>query len=203
MQILRSAAYRRMPWKNGGGETFEIAVSPSHATFENLDWRVSVARVTQDGPFSLLPDIDRTLCVLDGPGLALDFGADTGTRRVTPAAAPLPFAADQPLHARILGGAITDLNVMTRRSRYRHTVRSLPLDTAQTFGCAADHLFVFCVRGNVAVTIGAHAAVLLDARDSARVDDAQDAGPICVAAARPQDSAVYLIEIFHIAARIP
>ncbi|RWP07744.1 HutD family protein, partial [Mesorhizobium sp.] len=28
MRILRAAEYRSMPWKNGGGVTTEIAVSP-------------------------------------------------------------------------------------------------------------------------------------------------------------------------------
>ncbi|TIV74879.1 MAG: HutD family protein, partial [Mesorhizobium sp.] len=31
MRILRAADYRVMPWKNGGGTTTEIAVSPDGA----------------------------------------------------------------------------------------------------------------------------------------------------------------------------
>ncbi|WP_431460998.1 HutD family protein, partial [Klebsiella pneumoniae] len=31
MRILRAADYRSMPWKNGGGVTTEIAVSPAGA----------------------------------------------------------------------------------------------------------------------------------------------------------------------------
>ena len=33
MQVLRQADYRRMPWKNGGGETTEVTVSPPGAGF--------------------------------------------------------------------------------------------------------------------------------------------------------------------------
>ncbi len=40
-----------MPWKNGGGVTTEICVSPPSGAF---DWRVSIATVNADGPFSTL-----------------------------------------------------------------------------------------------------------------------------------------------------
>ena len=39
MRILRGADYKRMPWKNGGGETVEIAVSPEGAALSDFDWR--------------------------------------------------------------------------------------------------------------------------------------------------------------------
>ena len=74
MRLIRSKSYRRMPWKNGGGETTEIAVSPQNASLEAFDWRVSMARVESDGPFSAFPGIDRTLAVLEGQGIELDAG---------------------------------------------------------------------------------------------------------------------------------
>ncbi|MDP1908248.1 MAG: HutD family protein, partial [Hyphomicrobium sp.] len=43
MRILRAKDYRRMPWKNGGGETTEIAISPEGAALDSFDWRVSMA----------------------------------------------------------------------------------------------------------------------------------------------------------------
>ena len=46
MKILRSNDYRRMPWKNGGGETVEIAVSPERAPLSDFDWRISMATAT-------------------------------------------------------------------------------------------------------------------------------------------------------------
>ena len=61
MRILRAPDYRVMPWKNGGGTTTEVAVSPEGAGLDHFDWRISMARVEQDGPFSTFPGIDRTL----------------------------------------------------------------------------------------------------------------------------------------------
>jgi len=55
-----------MPWKNGLGVTTEILIEPSDATIGNFDWRLSMARINADGPFSSFPNIDRLLLVLEG-----------------------------------------------------------------------------------------------------------------------------------------
>ncbi len=119
MQLLRNADHRRMPWKNGGGETVEVIVHPDGASLSDFGWRVSMARVAGDGPFSVFPGIDRTLAVLSGDGMALSIEG-LGERLLTPASAPLAFPADAPTTARLTGGPITDLNVMTRRGAFRH-----------------------------------------------------------------------------------
>jgi environmental stress-induced protein Ves len=120
-RLLRSACYRRMPWKNGGGETVEIAVFPDGAALADFGWRVSMATVASDGPFSVFPGIDRTLAVLSGDGMDLSIEG-IGERLLTPESTALAFPADAPTTARLTGGPITDLNVMTRRGRFAHTM---------------------------------------------------------------------------------
>lgn len=71
MKILRAGDYKRMPWKNGGGQTTEIAVFPPHASVEDFGWRISMATVGEDGPFSVFPGVDRTLSILSGEGIEL------------------------------------------------------------------------------------------------------------------------------------
>jgi environmental stress-induced protein Ves len=114
VRILRASDHKRMPWKNGGGETVEIAVSPEDAGLAGFDWRVSMATVATDGPFSIFPGIDRTLAILDGNGMVLDIDGSAPVL-LTTAGDPLAFPADIPVAARLRDGAITDLNVMTRR----------------------------------------------------------------------------------------
>ena len=63
-RILRSPDHRRMPWKNGRGETTEIAVHPAGASIDDFGWRVSMAGVAEDGDFSLFPGIAITLTVV-------------------------------------------------------------------------------------------------------------------------------------------
>lgn len=43
MRILRASDHKRMPWKNGKGETVEIAVFPEGASVDTFDWRISMA----------------------------------------------------------------------------------------------------------------------------------------------------------------
>jgi uncharacterized protein len=128
LRVLRAGSYRRMRWKNGGGETAEIAVAPEGAGLEAFDWRISMARVEADGPFSAFPGIDRTLAILDGDGLALTV--DGKETILDAGSAPLAFPADAATACRLLGGPVTDLNVMTRRGRARHWLRRLALGEA-------------------------------------------------------------------------
>ena len=119
VRLLKAATHRRMTWKNGGGETMEIAVHPEGAGLADFGWRVSMATVAADGPFSAFPGIDRTLAVLAGAGMHLDI-AGQDTRFLDPTTPPLAFPADAATTARLAGGAITDLNVMTRRGAFTH-----------------------------------------------------------------------------------
>jgi uncharacterized protein len=119
MKLLRSADYRRMPWKNGGGETVEIAIWPPGASLEGFDWRVSQAHVASSGPFSRFAGVDRTLAVLSGRGIHLSV-AGRGMTALGPEAAPFSFPADVLAEAELIDGAIHDLNVMTRRGSNRH-----------------------------------------------------------------------------------
>ncbi|WHA41213.1 HutD/Ves family protein [Agrobacterium larrymoorei] len=124
MHVLRASDHKRMPWKNGGGETVEIAVFPPHATVDDFDWRISMATVASDGPFSIFPRIDRTLSILDGKGMSLAIDG-AGPVLLTTSSEPLSFAADVPVAATLADGTINDLNVMTRRGRFSHRVERM------------------------------------------------------------------------------
>lgn len=166
MRVLRQADYRRMPWKNGGGETTEIAVSPPGAGLDDFDWRISMALVKGDGPFSVFPGIDRTLSILEGNGMRLTIG---GARvDLTLASAPLPFAADVATDAVLVDGAITDLNVMSRRGAFRHQVQRFDLTGEMTITCDAAVVAVLCGAGSFDITSPGRAS--LGPRDSAFYD---------------------------------
>lgn len=124
MRVLRAADHKRMPWKNGGGETTEIAVFPEDAGLDDFQWRVSMARVDGDGPFSSFPGIDRTLAILEGAGIVLDVEGHAPAR-LTQESQPHPFPADVPTSAALISGPIIDLNVMSRRSGLHHDVQRI------------------------------------------------------------------------------
>jgi environmental stress-induced protein Ves len=69
------------PWRNGGGVTRELVVFPVH---ENWHWRISVAEVTQDGPFSRYEGVQRWFAVLSGGGSAAWMARRTNCCRREP-----------------------------------------------------------------------------------------------------------------------
>lgn len=113
MQVLRAADRAATPWRNGGGVTREVAVWPPGAGFDDFHWRVSMAEVRTDGPFSMFPGVDRVLAILQGKlELCIE---DRAILELTEDSPPVTFPGDVPTVARVLGAVVTDLNVMTRR----------------------------------------------------------------------------------------
>ena len=110
--LLRRADYLTRPWRNGGGVSHEIAWHPDE------DWRLGLADIEQDGPFSDYAGFDRTLTVGDGHGLWLnDHALHTE---------PFVFRGEDAIAARVTLGPLVVVNAITRRSRMRHEVRRLP-----------------------------------------------------------------------------
>ena len=121
-EVLRAATLRPAPWKNQGGETVELAIAPAHATLDEFDWRVSLARVGDRGPFSLFPGVDRSIALLAGAGLALSVD-DAEPVTLRPGDPAHEFAGDRPAVATPLGGDVTVLNAMSRRGAWVHRVQ--------------------------------------------------------------------------------
>lgn len=170
MPVLRAAQHVAMPWKNGGGETREIAVHPPGASLDDFGWRISMASVRGDGPFSLFPGVERTLCILEGEGMELVIG-NAPPVILTTASAPLPFACDIPCAARLIGGPVLDLNVMTRRGQFRHHVEVF----AVSGSCEIAAPFaLFCGSGAVTIDagtlIGTHDCVFPEGEGRLRIE---------------------------------
>lgn len=124
MRLLRASDRTPAPWKNGGGVTWELAASPTGAGLDTFDWRISIAEVAAAGPFSSFPQIDRILIVLSGEGIALDVvGHIPMTLDAT--SPPFAFPGDSLCSAKLVSGAIRDLNVMVRRHGWQARARRL------------------------------------------------------------------------------
>ena len=189
MQVIRTAGYRRMPWKNGGGETIEIAVAPDGATLAAFDWRLSMARIESDGPFSPFPGIDRTLVVLDGDGLRLAIEGRMPISLTTDSA-PCSFPGDAAVTVARIGGPVTDLNVMTRRGQLEHRLRRVPVDGALELAINAPTALLLCAAGSVRID-ARPAAIPLQPLETLRVDERRESLRILSDA----PAVVFLIEI--------
>lgn len=107
---LVRADYRVMPWANGRGQTVELIRVDGP---QGLIWRLSMAAVVEDGPFSLFPGIARNLTVLSGPGFDL---LGEGVHLRADPLVPVAFAGDLALAAVGVSAPTEDFNVMTAAS---------------------------------------------------------------------------------------
>ncbi|MHC1550654.1 HutD/Ves family protein [Phyllobacterium sp. K27] len=175
MHILRASDHKHMPWKNGGGVTTELAVAPAGAEVSEFHWRVSMATVASDGPFSSFENIDRILTVLDGAGMDLDV-AGMAPVRLTDTSAPFSFPGDVATSARLVSGAITDLNVMTRRGEWHATVERLGVNEPCFVRAGPGVGIVFCTEGNLELADQS----VLNKHDALFVGEADDKATIAV-----------------------
>jgi environmental stress-induced protein Ves len=173
VRINRANDCKTTPWKNGGGSTTEIAIGPRGASLEAFDWRVSMARVASDGPFSDFAGIDRTLAIVKGNGLVLTIG-DQVPVTLSSGTDPVHFPGDTPTSARLTEGEITDLNVMTRRGRFSHRLLRIAKSTSFEFG-NDDIAIVLSLDGLTTVTFGRDSTTL-DHGDAALVSRTQMTG---------------------------
>jgi environmental stress-induced protein Ves len=114
------AAVAAQPWKNGAGLTREIARGGPHGV--DFDWRISLAEVARDAPFSAFPGVDRCIVLLRGAGMTLKSADGSVDHRLSEPLVPFHFSGDVALDATLAGGASSDFNVMTRRGHLRSEV---------------------------------------------------------------------------------
>ena len=109
---LSATNYRTMPWANGLGKTVELI--RRHTCEGKLLWRLSMATVNQDGPFSILTDVERNLTVLTGNGFDL-IEDESGVQHSAALLTPVAFSGSIPVTARNVAAPCKDFNVMTSR----------------------------------------------------------------------------------------
>ena len=99
-----------MPWANGRGTTLEIIAFPAPNAWT---WRLSLATVSSDGPFSRLDGVDRHLAVAEGAGMVLQIN-DVEHHLCTYES--LSFPGEAETVCALLDGSVRDLNLMVRRA---------------------------------------------------------------------------------------
>jgi environmental stress-induced protein Ves len=166
MRVLRAADRIATPWKNGGGVTREVAVYPPGAGLSDFEWRISLAQIDADGPFSTFPGVDRVLTVIQGAGLLMTVGERL--LALDAASPPLEFAGEARVTARLTDGSIGDLNLMVRRDKWRARTRRLTLTGAGEVAARAQVTLVLVldplrvVRPGGAIDLAPLDAVLLE-----------------------------------------
>jgi environmental stress-induced protein Ves len=135
---LKSSDYRRTPWKNGLGWTDEIAIHPAGSDLRRGDflWRLSTARVAQSAPFSLFPEHDRVLTVIEGAGVRLSHTFEEGEPAELvelPPLEPYEFPGDIVTRCELQEGPIQDLSVFLRKGIVSVLADSVAIEEGEPF----------------------------------------------------------------------
>ena len=175
LRVLHLRDYQRTRWKNDGGWTTEIARDPPAGESAEFRWRVSIADIEADGPFSTFPGIDRDLLLLAGNGIELDINQDRPAR-LNQRFQHVRFAGEDAVVCRLLAGPTRDFNVMSRRESTRAQVHARPLNgTMLVFVEPASTWLIHVHAGSASVrhddqalVVDSGATLLIDADASTR-----------------------------------
>lgn len=113
MKHLSATDYTVMPWQNGGGVTTEIARDVDNGSY---GWRLSIADITADGPFSAFPGMSRIISVLTGNGMVLTV--DGTPSRTLARYQAFAFDGAAITSCALIDGPIRDFNVIFNPERY-------------------------------------------------------------------------------------
>ncbi len=147
IQLIRYQDCPSTPWKNGGGSTKQLLISPINAELTEFDYRISIASISSNGPFSSFIGIDRQLVILEGDGVELSIDSHEGTKqinglgakekilrdtteykRLTPTDSPFCFTGETSITSQLLSSDVIDFNVMTKRGAFKAHTQRLSFD---------------------------------------------------------------------------
>lgn len=168
IQLLGPEDARSMPWKNGAGVTRELAIHPPGAGLDGTPflWRISIAEVAADGPFSAFPGYDRSIMLVAGQGMQLSVAGEAPVR-LAACYRPWRFSGDASTQCHLLSGPVRDFNVMSKRGVIEHRCDVISGGASEAaWRRASQTLFCHCLHGNLIVKIAGIAEWSLNAGQS-------------------------------------
>lgn len=147
------------------------------------------------GPFSMYPQIDRTLCIIDGQKLTLKINANDELICLDQNSLPYSFPGELWITSQINEDTLTDFNVMTKRDKFQHTVQRHTLKADQnamnvSISNEDDVLFLVVARGNLIIN-----QTTITKGDAIRLNRNTQAIQI---ASLTDNSVIYLVRIFKV-----
>lgn len=145
--VFRRRSYAAMPWRNGGGITFEIAREPAPGV--EFDWRLSLALIERSGPFSNFTGYQRALALVSGAGCVLR-GIEARPLVLEVPGSFAIFAGAAAVSGELIDGPCCDFNLMVREPGEIHSVRAERIVQGADASLPAGYYgAVFCLAGEI------------------------------------------------------
>jgi environmental stress-induced protein Ves len=158
---LTPSHYLTTPWKNGGGTTTQLLVAPEGTSVgDRFLYRMSVADVASDGPFSTFPGYARHLVVVSGEGMRLAL--PDGDVELRPFA-PVAFSGDDAAYGVLASGAVRDVNLIVDRARATGSLVCLEVDAPLDLACDAGETCIVHVLAGALDVADVSDTLVLDA----------------------------------------
>ena len=162
-----------MPWANGRGTSYEIA--RDREELGEWTWRLAMAPVNEDGPFSRIECVHHSLAVVEGAGMLLSV--DRKKLQCLPMQV-VRFRGDAITEATLTDGPIMDINMMVRRKE-----ADGEMAIVSTAGLLNSASIVVAVGGSAQAKCG-ESIIELEIHDSILECDAETvslvSGSVCV-----------------------
>jgi environmental stress-induced protein Ves len=156
IEIIAPTKFKTVPWKNGKGETIEMAIN-SGGTLDDFDWRMSMASVVEDGIFSNFTGYTRNLILIAGDGINLQHN-DSNIDRLSHLLDFATFDGGDKTVGNLHTNEITDFNVIARTSRYSTKVNCQKKADKVTLE-KSDLCFIYSLFSSVELKINSDESV--------------------------------------------
>jgi len=124
-----SHACRPVAWLNGGGLTRELARGPGASAQAEFGWRLSLADIERDGPFSSMAGCDRSFALVEG---SISLELPDGRVVLDARSDPVQFAGEVAPMAELRGDSICRaFNLILVRGRWTGRMRRVRLADGQ------------------------------------------------------------------------
>ncbi len=149
MKILRYNDLVPVRWKNGGGVTREIA---RHCEGNEIVWRLSIADVAMEGPFSAFPGLQRILTVIEGNGMMLERPSKAVL--MANLMEPVAFSGDEAIYGLLPDGPCRDFNVIWNPKLAAASVSITTIKSNVVRSSTDGIIGILCVSGAVDLSTG-------------------------------------------------
>ena len=166
-KIYSPEDFQTLPWRNGLGSTVEL-ISEILEGHEAFSWRLSIASVANDGPFSDFSGYDRTLLLLEGAGITLN-NPNGGSIELNSPLDCAHFKGEDLINASLHDGPIKDFNVMTLRSICSSSVTAINEKSEPLIQINAEKLLVYSLKP-IKIQIGLEPSINLKANHLLQFD---------------------------------